>query len=345
MNRAIGVILLVLAVGAAGVWAGARYGQEIGGAVHAAMTTLHISKETSEKAEGAKEEAAKGGGKEEGKEEESSAKVQVVPLVRGKIEKTVTAYGTVVALPGTTRAFTVPFECRATKVLVVLGQVVDAGTPLVEVEASPDSLLLLETARDEAEGVRIEIKLLEQRLEMKLGTRLELLAAQQKLRAAEVKIKNLEARGLEKPQVLKADSPGLVSKLGAQLGQIVPLGTSLVETVAESQVGVKLGFESDVVAELKVGQAVRLLSVGGDEAKGVDAKIALITRQFEPQTKLVTVFAVPAAGVKLFLDDYMEARVPVEAHEGFLCRAPPSCPRKTTSSSTRSRRRRRSSAS
>jgi len=322
MNRAIGVILLVLAVGVVGVWAGARYGQEIGGAVHAAMTTLHISKETSEKAEGKKEEggqeAAKGGGKEEGKEEEGSAKVQVVPLVRGKIEKTVTAYGTVMALPGTTRAFTLPFECRATKVLVVLGQVVEAGAPLMEVEASPDSFLMLETARDEAEGVRIEIKLLEQRLEMKLGTRLELLAAQQKLRAAEVKIRNLEARGLEKPQVIKADAPGLVSKLGAQPGQIVPLGTSLVETVAEDQVAVKLGLEREVVDLLKTGGAVRLLSVGGDEAKGVDAKIALITRQFEPQTKLVTVYAVPAAGVKLFLDDYMEARVPVEAHEGFL---------------------------
>ena len=201
---------------------------------------------------------------------------------------------------------------------MAIGQVVESGAPLMEAEASPDSLLLLETARDEAEGVRIEIKLLEQRLEMKLGTRLDLLAAQQKLRAAEVKIKNLEARGLEKPQVIKADAPGIVSKLGAQPGQIVPLGTSLVETVAESQIGVKLGFEASVVPLLKVDQPVRLIPVGEDAAKGVDAKIALITRQFDPATRLVTVFAVPAAGVKLFLDDYLQARVPVEAHEGFL---------------------------
>jgi multidrug efflux pump subunit AcrA (membrane-fusion protein) len=319
MNRAIGVILLVLAVGAAGIWAGAQYGQEIGGAVHAAMVTLHLSKETAQAPAGKEErgeKAEKGEGKEE--DEEGAAKVRVAPLVRGKIEKTITAYGTVMALPGTARAFTLPFESRATKVLVVLGQVVEAGAPLMEVEASPDSLLMLETSRDEAEGVRIEIKLLEQRLEMKLGTRLELLAAQQKLRAAEVKIKNLEARGLEKPQVIKADAAGLVSKLGAQPGQIVPLGTSLVETVAESQIGVKLGFEGNVVGLLKVDQPLMLVPVGEDEAKGSDAKIALITRQFEPATKLVTVFAIPAAGVKLFLDDYLQARVPVEAHEGFL---------------------------
>jgi multidrug efflux pump subunit AcrA (membrane-fusion protein) len=318
MNRAIGVVLLVLAAGAAGLWAGSQYGQEIGGALHAAMTTLHISKATSEKAEAPEEGAAKADKGEGKEEEEGAARVKVVPLVRGKIEKTVTAYGSVMALPGMTRSFTIPFECRVTKVSVVLGQVVESGAPLMEVEASPDSLLMLATARDEAEGVRIEIKLLEQRLEMKLGTRLDLLAAQQKLRAAEVKIKNLEARGLEKPQVIKAEAAGLVSKLGAQPGQIVPLGTSLVETVAEDQIGVKLGVEGDVVGLLKVGEAVRFLPVGGDEAKGADGKIALITRQFEPATKLVTVFAVPAAGVKLFLDDYLQARVPVETHEGFL---------------------------
>ena len=66
------------------------------------------------------------------------ASVQAVPVKKGTITEDITAYGTVVPVPGTARSITTAYECRIRHVAVARGQRVARGEPLVEIEPSAD---------------------------------------------------------------------------------------------------------------------------------------------------------------------------------------------------------------
>ncbi len=66
----------------------------------------------------------------EKKEAEKTAKVKTEPLREAAIEKTVVAYGTVVATPEDIQSVSVPFEARVVRVFVAPGQSVDVGDPM-----------------------------------------------------------------------------------------------------------------------------------------------------------------------------------------------------------------------
>ncbi|MHB8482892.1 MAG: efflux RND transporter periplasmic adaptor subunit [Nitrospiria bacterium] len=237
------------------------------------------------------------------------AQVQVVPLRQGRIEETFTAYGTVVAEPGNTRTFSVPFECRVNKVFVTGGQVLKSDTPLLEIEPGPEAQFQADQARIERDSAANQLKLLEQRLELKLATRQDLLQAQQRVHDAELRFRSMEKRGIDGPRVIRADSPGVVSKIAAQAGQILPAGTLLLETIGENQITVQLGVESEDAVNLKTGQAVRLFPVDLPDDRGVEGRIRLITRQVNPQTRLVDLFIAPEPGGHLLLNEYVEGRI------------------------------------
>ncbi len=90
-----------------------------------------------------------------GGQEESAAplvKVKTAAAGEGRIGRTITAYGTVVAAPEEVRTVSVPFESRVTRIHVIAGQRAAAGTKLVEVEPSPDAALSLQEARNSKES-------------------------------------------------------------------------------------------------------------------------------------------------------------------------------------------------
>jgi len=247
--------------------------------------------------------------KEPEKENAPVAKVRVSPLRRGQLEATRSAYGTVVAAPGEATTYSVSFESRVRKVLATPGLAVEAGTPLLEVEASPDAQLLFAQARSERDNAAAALKLLAQRVEMKLATRTDLLRGEQRVHDAELKMESLRNRGIGEPRVIQAATPGLVSQMSVQPGQIVAAGTALAETIGQNQLTVRLGFENEDAARLQVGQAVRLRPVNAPDRGTVAGHVRSVTRQVNPATRLVDVFVAPPAGAKLLLNEYIAGQI------------------------------------
>jgi len=251
-------------------------------------------------------------------EGEPAARVEIAPLRRGSIDETLVVYGNVVAALGETKTFSVPFESLVRRVAVVARQVIAAGDPLVEIEPSPDALLELEQAKGERNTARQELELVRQRVQMQLATRQEQLESERRVRDAELRVESLEQRGIGAPQVISASAPGVVNRIGVQQGQIVPAGVALVETIGEEQIAVRLGIESEDIGTLTVGQAVRLVPVNAPRTQPVAGEIRLITRQVDPDTRLVDVFVAPAPESRLLLEDYVRGEVVIRSQDALL---------------------------
>ncbi len=246
------------------------------------------------------------------------ASVQVVSLTAREIKETLVVYGTVVTALGKTETFSVPFESHVQSVLVTAGQVIDANAALVAITPSPDTLLSLAQARSERDSARDSLRLVQQRLEMKLTTQQNLVAAQQTLQAAELKVKSMEDRGIDGNKTIRSKSSGLISRIDVEPGQIVPAGTTLVEMIGQHQISVRLGIENEDLSSLQPGQSVELYPVNAPERRATQGNITLITRRINPQTRLVDVFVTPHDGATLMLNEYLEAHVTLASDHGFV---------------------------
>lgn len=246
------------------------------------------------------------------------AQVATVVLRRDRIEETLIAYGTVVAAPGEATTFSVPFESRVRKVLVTGGQVLESYTPLLEIEPSPDTSLQLDQARSERDSSSQQLTLLEQRVKLKLATRQDLLQAQLRAHDADLRLQSMEQRGESGTRMLRSASAGLVSRVEVQTGQIVPAGAVLVETIGMHQITVRLGVESEDVAHLHMGQDVRLLPVDLPGSQPVQGSIRLITRQVNPDTRLVDVYVAPQDGTPLLLNEYVAGQIVIAAQDALV---------------------------
>ena len=241
------------------------------------------------------------------------AKVRVAHLRRQHMEETLTAYGSVVAALGETRVVSEPFESRVVKVLVRPGQTIAAADPLIEIEPSPDTLLQLNEARDNRDTAQSGLKLVEERLQLKLATRADLLQAQQQYQAAELRLKSLQKRGIGGAQLIRAEAEGMVSRVDVQEGQIVAAGAPLLATIGQNQINVRLGIENEDLPNLRVGQPVHLLPVNAAESQAVAGHIHLITWEVNPQTRLADVFVTLPPNARLLLNDYIEGKIQVAA--------------------------------
>jgi RND family efflux transporter MFP subunit len=246
------------------------------------------------------------------------ALVKTAVLQHSRIEETLKAYGTVVAAPGEARTFSVPFECRVRKVLVAGGQILQPDTPLIEIEPSPETLLQFNQARNERDSATAQLKLLEQRLKLKLATRQDLLQAQLRVHDAELKVKSMEQRGVDGSRIIRADASGLVSRIAVQAGQIVPAGSVLLETIGANQITVRLGVESEDVGRLQPGQTVRLIPVDMPDTDAMEGHIRLITREVKADTRLVDVFVAPPENARLLLNEYMEGQIVIAAQDALV---------------------------
>jgi membrane fusion protein (multidrug efflux system) len=255
-------------------------------------------------------------------------KVKITRVERQQMEETLTAYGSVVAALGETQVISEPFESRVVRVLVRPGQTIACGDPLIEIEPSPDTLLQLDVARDNRDTAQAELNLVQQRLQLKLATRTDLVQAQQKLQAAQLQLQNLEKRGIDGPQTIPAQGEGLVSRVDVQEGQIVAAGAPLLATIGQHQIHVRLGIESEDLASLHIGQAVRLLPVNAPQSQAVEGQIRLITREVNPQTRLVDVFVSPPPDARLLLHGYIEGQIVVRAGDVLVLPRSAVLPRK-----------------
>src|SRR5690242_12012825 len=205
MSRFILVIVLLLAAGGAGFWIGRH----------------HAAGGATEEKEPATNESSD--------EDKAVATVTAARVRQGEISDTLIAYGSVIADPGEVRVLSMQFESRVARVLVTPGQQVDANAEVMTIEASPDTRVALEDARNAAESANRDLQQTQQKFAQHLATNQELLQAQQTAKAADVKLQSMLERGEDKPEHLKSPMAGVVNKVAVQEGQIVAAGSPLIE--------------------------------------------------------------------------------------------------------------------
>ncbi len=249
---------------------------------------------------------------EVGKEEKKAGpvpQVQVSKVERKTITETVIVYGSVVAQPGKTHSVSIAFETRVRHVLVAPGQFVKENDPLIEIELSPAAQVQFQQAKNAAEAAQKELKQTQERFNLKLATNQELSAAEKTARDAEAQLTALQRAGAGGDNRIHSDMAGVIAKVDAQDGQIVPAGGPLVEIVAENEIEVKLGVEAEDLSAAQEGAPITIVPVNDPTAVKVQGRVRLVTRRIDATTRLVDVYVALPEATKLLLDGYVRGEI------------------------------------
>ncbi len=246
------------------------------------------------------------------------ATVKVAPIQKGTIAEEITVYGTIVPAAGAVQTVSVPFESRVRRILVTEAQRVSRGDALLEIEPSPDTRLQAEEARNDYEAAKKALDYVRQRFALKLATNDQLLQADQALEQAQAKLESMRRRGVDGVRTIHADVAGLISKISAQEGAIVPAGNSMVEMVAQNRLEVRLGVEPENIDKVKLGQEVSLTRVNIPGSEGVTGRVRKISRAANATTHLVEVFVDLPSSSKFLLGEYILGKIAVASAQGLI---------------------------
>jgi membrane fusion protein (multidrug efflux system) len=247
-----------------------------------------------------------------GKEEKKAGpvpQVQVAKVERKTVTENVIVYGSIVAQPGKTHSVSIAFETRVRHILVAPGQFVRENDPLLEIELSPGAQVQFQQAKNAAEAARKELEQTQERFNLKLATNQDLSAAEKTARDAEAQLTALQRAGAGGDNRVHADATGVIAKVNAQDGQIVPPGGPLVEIVAENEIEAKLGVEAEDLSAAQDGAPVTIIPLNDPTAPKVEGTIRLVTRRIDPTTRLVDVYVALPEGTKLLLDGYVRGEI------------------------------------
>jgi len=237
------------------------------------------------------------------------AKVQTQPLELTDIADTLTAYGSVIALPSNSKNLSVPYASRIERVYVSNGQTVRAGDPLLTLEPSEDALLSVKQAQQELAAATQEQKLLQGRFQLKLATEHELVTSQLRVDQAKALLQDLTARGSLKTHTLKAEKPGVIAAVNVQQEQRIAAGSPLLQWAEQAQWRIALGIEPSRIGALKTQQAVELTLVNRKLEQSVSGVIEALTQQIDPLSHLVTVIVKPTQQVDFLLNEWVKAHI------------------------------------
>ncbi len=246
------------------------------------------------------------------------ASVNISPIQEKKIYETLIAYGMVTTIPSEAQILSVPFESVIQKVLISEGQVVKAGDPLIRLEPSPDTRLYVEGIMNKRDTAKSVYRLLKRKFALGLATKEDLVRAQQDLRMAEERVRNIERRGIDGITTIRANKPGIVSRIMVQQGQIVSAGSALTELIGEDKIRIRLGIENEDLPKIHAGEDVRLYPVNTAFPKAIKGHVTLITRKVNPKTRLIDVFVTPKYGSHLLLDEYVQAKIIISSHRALV---------------------------
>ncbi len=205
----------------------------------------------------------------------------------GAITETVTLYGTVEAGAGNSAALAAPVEARVVRILAPPGTPVAAGTPVVQLAASPQAGLDLAKAGTDARAATLAAARAERLRHDGLVSDAEVEAAHAAATSASATLASLSARSGQ--LVLRAPVAGFVQTVAASPGELAQPG-AMIATIARSGTGrARFGAAPALVRRIVLGAALTVRAAGSDKAFG--AKVIAVDPVVDPATRLGAVFA------------------------------------------------------
>jgi membrane fusion protein (multidrug efflux system) len=246
------------------------------------------------------------------------AKVQVTPIKKEKIMETVTAYGTVAPAPGAIETVSVPFESRIRRISVSEGQKISKDDILLEIDPSSAAKLQMEQAQRAYTSAEQKLRKVQERIDLKLATRGELLAAEEVFQQAGLQLKSLEQRGIGRQKQIRSKGSGIVYKVHVEQGSVMPAGTPLVEIVPKDHIEVHLGVEQDDAGRLREGQTVLVSLVNIPQSPEVSGHIRTISRSVNPVSRLVNIFVSLTSPDGFFLGGYVRGKIVIASKKTMV---------------------------
>lgn len=217
--------------------------------------------------------------------------VEVTTLRRETIVRSLDVFGVVATAPDGEQVVTAPYECVIDAVHVAVGTRVNRGDLLLEIAPSPAARLEYESARAELELASGDLAAVQERLDLKLATNQDLLAARRAEREARLKLATFEANGLSGDGRVVATSPGIISQVDFRPGTVASLGVPLLAVHTGSGFEARLGVEVDNLSLVKPGQSVTLRAVNRRNADSLQSTVRVVGAVVDPATGAIEVRA------------------------------------------------------
>lgn len=246
------------------------------------------------------------------------ARVETAVLKRQVIVQTLDAFGVVAAAPSGDQVIVAAFDCLISKIVAVPGMRVAAGDVLLEIMPTPDAKLQLDAARSALALAQNTLTATQERFDLKLANRTELLTAEQAALDARQKIASFEHRGLGTDGKILAPTAGVVGKLELFTGALAPAGTALVTITTETQLEVRLGVEAAEAALISIGQPVTLLSANRAESSPIISMVRIVGSALDAVTGAAEVRVPVPGGSPLLLGEHVKAAIELKKKETLV---------------------------
>lgn len=210
------------------------------------------------------------------------------------------------------------FDSLISKIIAVPGMRVAAGDVLLEIMPTPDAKLQLDAARSALALAQKTLTATQERYDLKLANRTELLSAEQAELDARQKIASFERRGLGTDAKIVAPTAGVVGKLEFSTGALATAGTVLVTITTEAQLEVRLGVEAAEAAQISVGQPVTLLSANRAESSPTISMVRIVGSSLDAVTGAAEVRVPVPSGSPLLLGEHVKAAIELMKKETLV---------------------------
>jgi membrane fusion protein (multidrug efflux system) len=244
--------------------------------------------------------------------------VKTAPITEGVLTEWIVVYGSIIPAPGALQTLSKPYQSQVLGTMVSDGQKVAKGDPLLRLQPGPDTLLKLEQARNDFQLQEASYKEMKHRFDLRLATNEQLLASKQTMEQARLSLQSLTRMGIDGETEITASVAGLVKKVYAQEGALVPPGSPLVDIVAQNRVEVRLGVEPEDIDRVKSGQTVSLNPVNAPDSPEVNGQIREISYAVNPSTRLIDVFVTLTAPEGFLLGEFITGRIPIKSDKGLI---------------------------
>jgi RND family efflux transporter MFP subunit len=248
------------------------------------------------------------------------ASVQTAPVRQGTLTESVLAYGAMQPKSGSSLIVSVPFDARVIRVLVLMGQHVDAATPVLEVGPTADVQLQLQQAQNTLTAATRALEEARKRLSEQLATNADITAAEESERSARTQLQSLKSRGIETTKPISAGITGTVSQITAQPGQIVTAGMPLVTITPAAAMEIVIGVDPTIAALIKPGEPITLRAVysAHENSPDVVGTVRAVGAQVNPQSRLCDVSITPPPDCPVLPGAFVVADVPTISSEGLI---------------------------
>jgi RND family efflux transporter MFP subunit len=247
----------------------------------------------------------------------AAALVGVASVRATTVRETVKAYGVIAGSAQASHTVAAPRGVIVVRLLVGPGQPVAAGAPLLELASTPAAELAYRQATDATAFAGRDLERVQRLFDQRLAASDQLGAARKALGDAKAALAAQTATGAGGGrQTLASPFAGVVGAVTVTVGEHVAADAPLMTIIGTGGLVAQLGVEPTKAGRLATGQAVSVASAF-DPARHAEARLAVVGRQVDPTTRLVTVTA-PSPDAGLPLGAAVQGEITVASHPGLL---------------------------